>query len=115
MSTEFGRRFRELTGHAPLSWQTRLYETHFQNGTLPPAIDLPTGMGKTMVMAIWLIARESNPKLPRRLVYVVDRRTVVDQATELAHRLVLRLSRPMTPRNGQVQQHVPARRGKEIE
>ncbi len=37
-----------------------------------------------MVMAIWLIAREANAKLPRRLIYVVDRRTVIDQATSLA-------------------------------
>jgi CRISPR/Cas system-associated endonuclease/helicase Cas3 len=26
-----------------------------------PVIDLPTGLGKTMVMAIWLIARAKNP------------------------------------------------------
>jgi CRISPR-associated endonuclease/helicase Cas3 len=40
-----------------------------------------------MVMAIWLIAWAENKKLPRRLVYVVDRRTVVDQATDLATKL----------------------------
>ena len=38
-----------------------------------------------MVMAIWLIARTRQPaKGPTRLVYVVDRRTVVDQATDRA-------------------------------
>lgn len=41
-----------------------------------------------MVMAIWLIAREHNRSLPTRLIYVVDRRTVVDQATDLAQMLV---------------------------
>jgi CRISPR-associated endonuclease/helicase Cas3 len=57
-------------------------------------IDLPTGMGKTMVMAIWLIARAEHPqKIPTRLIYVVDRRTVVDQATDLAQMLV---QRPLT-------------------
>ena len=40
-----------------------------------------------MVMAIWLIASEVNNALPRRLIYVVDRRTVVDQATDLAMKL----------------------------
>jgi CRISPR-associated endonuclease/helicase Cas3 len=35
-------------------------------------------------MAIWLVARACGAKLPRRLVYVVDRRAVVDQATEVA-------------------------------
>lgn len=55
---------------------------------MPKVIDLPTGLGKTMVMAIWLIARAADPRrVPTRLVYVVDRRTVVDQATDLAMRL----------------------------
>jgi CRISPR-associated endonuclease/helicase Cas3 len=84
----FATRFQALTGNDPLSWQTRMYHEHFARGDLSKlnVIDLPTGLGKTMVMAIWLIAREINPEaqLPRRLIYVVDRRTVVDQATELA-------------------------------
>ena len=79
--------FTDLTGNAPLSWQRRLYRDHFATGDLPSVIDLPTGLGKTMVMAIWLIARPVAPALPRRLVYVVDRRTVVDQATDLARTL----------------------------
>ncbi len=89
MSEQFEEHFSALTGRRPpLSWQTRLYESHFAQGELPRVIDLPTGMGKTMVMAIWLIARASHPdKVPTRLVYVVDRRTVVDQATDLASKL----------------------------
>lgn len=58
--SDFINSFRALTGNAPLSWQTRLYEEHFSPDAkkkLPQIIDLPTGMGKTMVMAIWLIAR----------------------------------------------------------
>jgi CRISPR-associated endonuclease/helicase Cas3 len=42
---------------------------------------LPTGLGKTSIIAIWLLARKVNSSLPRRLVYVVNRRTVVDQTT----------------------------------
>ena len=38
-------------------------------------------------MAIWLIARAHGADLPRRLVYVVDRRAVVNQATEEAEKL----------------------------
>ncbi len=58
---------------------------------LPPAVDIPTGLGKTAVMAIWLLARAAGAALPRRLVYVVDRRAVVDQATEFAEQLRKRL------------------------
>lgn len=49
--------------------------------SIPARCDIPTGLGKTAVIAVWLLAREVNPTLPRRLVYVVNRRTVVDQTT----------------------------------
>ncbi|RMG11344.1 MAG: type I-U CRISPR-associated helicase/endonuclease Cas3, partial [Planctomycetota bacterium] len=70
----------------PFPWQQRLYE-RFLRSELPRSIDVPTGLGKTSVMALWLLARADNPGLPRRLVYVVDRRAVVDQATSEAERL----------------------------
>ena len=53
----------------------------------PKAVDIPTGLGKTSVMALWLLALAEGANLPRRLVYVVDRRAVVDQATRFAKRL----------------------------
>ena len=85
----FNARFKDLIGNEPLAWQSRLFCEYFATEDLSRVnvIDLPTGLGKTMVMAIWLIAREVNHQLPRRLIYVVDRRTVVDQATELAIKL----------------------------
>ncbi|MDZ3836910.1 MAG: type I-U CRISPR-associated helicase/endonuclease Cas3 [Rhodospirillales bacterium] len=85
----FAQTFQRLTGNPPFRWQERLYERFASVDTidLPTEIDLPTGLGKTSVMAIWLLARRANPKLPRRLVYVVDRRAVVDQATEYAEML----------------------------
>ncbi|HUG69655.1 MAG TPA: type I-U CRISPR-associated helicase/endonuclease Cas3 [Pirellulaceae bacterium] len=87
---EFRLIFEGLTGNAPLCWQWRLFDKHFVKNHLCPVVDLPTGLGKTMVMAIWLIARGVNKELPRRLIYVVDRRTVVDQATDIAQLLVMR-------------------------
>lgn len=78
--------FHALTGFRPLSWQRRLF-TSLLEGKLPAALDLPTGLGKTSVMAIWLIARAHGARLPRRLIYVVDRRAVVDQATAEAEKL----------------------------
>ncbi len=90
---EFGDMFEAVTGNKPMAWQCRLYDQFLAND-IKPVIDLPTGMGKTSVMAIWLIARakqieeKRTERLPTRLVYVVDRRTVVDQATDLAQKLV---------------------------
>jgi CRISPR-associated endonuclease/helicase Cas3 len=81
--------FTDLTGHAPNSWQRRLF-IKFVKGEIPAILDLPTGLGKTSVMALWLLARGRNPALPRRLVYVVDRRAVVDQASTLAEELAAR-------------------------
>jgi len=82
--SEFRHTFKDLTGFGPLRWQERMFHEFVAN-RLPNIIDLPTGLGKTMIMAIWLIARSSHPdKSPTRLIYVVDRRTVVDQATDIA-------------------------------
>jgi CRISPR-associated endonuclease/helicase Cas3 len=68
---------------APFPWQEELLR-RFSRGKIERALDIPTGLGKTAVMAIWLVARACGAKLPRRLVYVVDRRAVVDQATDVA-------------------------------
>jgi CRISPR-associated endonuclease/helicase Cas3 len=62
---------------APFPWQEELL-TRFTKGIIERSLDIPTGLGKTAVMAIWLIARARRATLPRRLVYVVDRRAVVD-------------------------------------
>ena len=89
---DFDPAFEALTGHAPFPWQRRLFDL-LSGGELPSAVDVPTGLGKTAVMAIWLLARAVGATLPRRLVYVVDRRAVVDQATEEAERLCAALAR----------------------
>jgi CRISPR-associated endonuclease/helicase Cas3 len=73
-------------GNKPFPWQDRLLDD-LLDGRVPRALDLPTGLGKTSVIAIWLVARATGAALPRRLVYVVDRRAVVDQATREAERL----------------------------
>ena len=88
----FDRQFHLLTGFAPMRWQRRLYDNYFAKSELPSAIGIPTGLGKTAVMAVWLIAlaqqlKSGQGNLPRRLVYVVDRRAVVDQATKFAEDL----------------------------
>src|SRR5436305_570930 len=68
---------------SPFPWQEALL-ARFTEGVIDRSLDIPTGLGKTAVMAIWLVARAHRAALPRRLVYVVDRRAVVDQATHVA-------------------------------
>lgn len=87
----FAGLFDRLTGRKPFPWQEALYE-RFATGQFPAVCHLPTGLGKTAVIPIWLIALASRPHVvPRRLVYVVNRRTVVDQATREAERVRQRL------------------------
>lgn len=77
---------KTFIGADPMPWQIALFE-RFRKGELPSALDIPTGLGKTSTMAIWLAARANGVTQPRRLVYVVDRRVMVDQATGEAMRL----------------------------
>jgi CRISPR-associated endonuclease/helicase Cas3 len=78
---DFPKTFAALTGVTPFPWQITLY-LRLIGGDFPKAASLPTGLGKTSIIAIWLCALATKPEaIPRRLVYVVNRRTVVDQTT----------------------------------
>lgn len=90
---QFNRAFEELTGYTPYLWQEQLFSL-FVPGKIPSDIGLPTGAGKTSIMAIWLIALAAGARIPRRLVWVVDRRVVVDQATAEAELLASRVNTP---------------------
>ncbi len=94
MDDDFVSSFKSLTknriheGYLPLRWQWRMFE-RLCRGDIPAICDLPTGLGKTSIIQLWLLAlryqiTNIKPRLPMRLVYVVDRRTVVDQATSIA-------------------------------
>lgn len=85
--SELTEQFQCITDLKPLRWQSRLFHGWLARGRIPSACDLPTGTGKTSVMALWYIARRAGSPLPRRLIYVVDRRAVVDQATEIAEQI----------------------------
>ena len=87
---DFENEFERLTGFKPLKWQSRLYAEYFALGMIPATVDIPTGLGKTSVMAIWYLALKAGADLSRRLVYVVDRRAVVDQATTVADEIKTR-------------------------
>ena len=82
---QFPAFFEALWGHEPFPWQTRLLRTVVADGW-PRALDLPTGSGKTSVLdiACFALALDAEPPHPRRIVLVIDRRVVVDQAFERA-------------------------------
>lgn len=87
---DFDNDFKLLTGHRPFPWQVALYDRFIKDreDNIPEIAALPTGLGKTNVIAVWLIALMARPKqIPLRLVYVVNRRTVVDQTTAEVQRL----------------------------
>lgn len=87
----FDTYFEYLTGYAPFPWQKKLYG-EFLEGQFRSVCSIPTGLGKTSIISIWLLAlahrvdHGSLNDFPRRLVYVVNRRTVVDQATDEARK-----------------------------
>lgn len=78
----FASQFKALAGNDPFPWQEAMYR-HLAAGEWDAiqSCSLPTGLGKTSVIAVWLIAMANGAPVPRRLVYVVNRRTVVDQTT----------------------------------
>lgn len=86
--------FRHLTDNSPFPWQESLFARFV--GEAPGGIPASC---KTAVIAVWLLALMRRPEIiPRRLVYVVNRRTVVDQTTHevenLRNKLPLLTDRP---------------------
>lgn len=68
------------------------------DGTPPALVDLPTGAGKTELIIVWLLAlawyglnRVEREPTPRRLVWVVNRRVLVQQVFVIAEELRGRL------------------------
>lgn len=88
--SDFEDAFAVLAGNPPFPWQVALYK-RFERGEIPASCNLPTGLGKTSVIAVWLVALANGANVPRRLVYVVNRRTVVDQTTEEVEKYKKRL------------------------
>ena len=101
----FRRAFEALTGRKPFPWQERAFVI-LAAGNVPPTISLPTGTGKTSLIPIWLAALawqagRGHLALPRRLVWIVNRRVVVDQATDEAVLMVERVNNPDIVQDGE--------------
>jgi CRISPR-associated endonuclease/helicase Cas3 len=73
----FDEFFRRATGYAPHGYQARI-----ARDGLPDVVEAPTGTGKTGVILAWLWRRLHGPDpdgTPRRLIYALPQRTLVDQ------------------------------------
>lgn len=87
-SEEFADFYCAIHGHHPYPWQTRLAKQVIDQGRWPQSINVPTGCGKTSCIDIAVYALACNPKLnPRRIVFVVNRRVVVDEGHERAKKI----------------------------
>ena len=85
---EFVEFFKDVHGYEPFPWQARLMEQVLARGEWPKVIDLPTGTGKTAVLDVAIFAMSCRPETsPRRIVFVIDRRIVVDQVYERAQKI----------------------------
>ena len=91
---EFPAYFRSVHGFEPFPWQVRLTKTVLDRGRWPEVIDLPTGSGKTAAIDTAVFTLAARPDLfPRRVVFVIDRRIIVDQVCRRARKIERALSR----------------------
>ncbi|MGD9535548.1 MAG: type I-U CRISPR-associated helicase/endonuclease Cas3 [Alphaproteobacteria bacterium] len=93
---DFAAFFEELHGYEPFPWQRQLAQQVCMSGW-PFALDLPTGTGKTAAIdiAVFHLALEADrgPErcAPVRVLFVVDRRLVVDSAYDRARDIANKL------------------------
>lgn len=82
----FEEMFQKATGYGPYPYQRRLAEC----GELPSVLEVPTGLGKTAASLLsWLWRRrfaleDVRGSTPRRLVYCLPMRVLVEQTWECA-------------------------------
>lgn len=95
--------YQAVHNRRPFPWQSRLARA-VEDGGWPAEIGVPTGLGKTSTIdiGIWALAADAgrNPAQRRaatRLWYVVDRRLLIDAATDHAVALASRLEDPGAP------------------
>ena len=85
-SSDFAQFFQDTHGYEPFPWQERLTARVLKTEEWPEVIDLPTGTGKTAVLDTAIFSLAVRPGVfPRRVVFVIDRRIVVDQVRQRAH------------------------------
>ena len=94
-SESFPQFFEELYEDDPFPWQSELAK-RVCAGDWPDPIGVPTASGKTAAINVAVFALAVGaPGAARRIFFVVDRRVVVDEATERAGKLAAKLSKSL--------------------
>ena len=74
--------FESATGNPPYDYQSRLAGKDSGTACRSQLINIPTGLGKTAAVVLawlWNRVQLQNPEWPRRLVYCLPMRTLVEQ------------------------------------
>lgn len=88
---EFEAFFEVATGHRPHGYQARIAREG-----LPSVVEAPTGTGKTGVILAWLwrrLSEDHGDATPRRLVFALPQRSLVDQVAGEARKWLANLGR----------------------
>jgi CRISPR-associated endonuclease/helicase Cas3 len=82
------------TGERPEGHRPHGYQARIARGGLPDVVKAPTGTGKTGVILAWLwrrLSEEDRDATPRRLIYALPQRTLVDQTAGEARKWLANL------------------------
>ncbi|MGI8604409.1 MAG: hypothetical protein ACR2OZ_15645 [Verrucomicrobiales bacterium] len=74
--------FTNTTGNTPYHYQSRLAGKDSGTACRSQLISIPTGLGKTAAVVLawlWNRVQLQNPEWPRRLVYCLPMRTLIEQ------------------------------------
>ena len=97
-AADFAEFFNAIHGDPPFPWQQKLVDQLACEDQWPEVLDLPTGAGKTAALdaAVFHLAlRADTPQCAAlRIILVVDRRLVVDDADRRARKIACALGDP---------------------
>jgi CRISPR-associated endonuclease/helicase Cas3 len=93
---QFDGFFQKATGNSPYAYQSRLAGSDSGTTCNSQLINIPTGLGKTAAVVLawlWNRVQLQNPKWPRRLVYCLPMRTLVEQTRDEARKWIESLAK----------------------
>lgn len=97
----FKQFFKDIHGYEPYSWTQEAACYTITKGKLPEYLNAPTGMGKTSLIdvAVYALAHSLYHETQRhrsKIIYAVERQTVVNGTTEHVANLVDKINDPHT-------------------